>query len=88
MAYAVRPSRLICAAPRGPYGLTTEATSGIVATLREHRAHPLLDRRIAHRAVADPPDDRVGVARLGRAGRSSSCWAVPEPVPGSENELL
>jgi len=31
VAYAVRPSRLICAVPRGPYGLTTVATSGITA---------------------------------------------------------
>ena len=34
VAYAVRPSRLTCAAPRGPYGPTTAATSGIVATCR------------------------------------------------------
>ena len=33
-AYAMRPSWLIWAAPRGPYGLTTPATSGIVATVR------------------------------------------------------
>jgi len=33
-AYAMRPSRLIWAAPRGRYGLATPATSGIVATVR------------------------------------------------------
>ena len=88
VAYAMRPSRLICAAPRGPYGLTTAATSGIVATCRSTaviRAMTAGSRTVpwltCQTIVSESP------AWAGTA-LASSCWAVAEPVPGSEKELL
>ena len=84
----MRPSRLICAAPRGPYGLTTAATSGIVATWRSTaliRAVTAASRTVpwltCQTIVSESP------AWAGTA-LASSCCAVVEPVPGSEKELL
>ena len=84
----MRPSRLICAAPCGPYGLATAATSGIVAICFRTpliRAVTAVSRTVpwltCQTIVSESP------AWAGMA-RPSSCWAVVEPVPGSEKELL
>jgi hypothetical protein len=93
VAYAMRPSRLIWAAPFraapcGPYGLVTAATSGIVEICRStalslvmtagSRTVPLLT---CQTIVSESPAWAGTVL-------ASSCWAVVEPVPGSETELL
>jgi len=88
VAYAVCPSRLTCAAARGPYGPATAATSGMVAirfstrviltSTARSRTVPWLTR---HTIVSESP------ACAGTALASSSC-AVAEPVPGTWKELL
>ena len=84
----MRPSRLICAAPRGPYGLATAATSGIAATCRS--TPPIRTMTTASRTVPWLTRQTIvseSPACAGTALASSSC-AVAEPVPGSEKELL
>ena len=84
----MRPSRLTCAAPCGPYGLTTAATSGIAAICSKTpliRAATAASRTVpwltCQTIVSESPA-WAGMALV------SSCWAVVDPVPGSEKELL
>jgi hypothetical protein len=83
----MRLSRLICPEPFGPYGLITAATSGTVVirfstpvirvTTARSRTVPLLT---CQTIVSESP-------ACAGAALASSCWAMAEPVPGSENEL-
>jgi len=84
----MRPSRLICAAPCGPYGLATAATSGIAVICRNTpaiRAATATSRTVpwltCQTIVSESP------ACAGTALASSSC-AAAESVPGTEKELL
>jgi hypothetical protein len=84
----MRPSPLICPAPCGPYGLVTAAIWGeaeirfstplIRAMTAGSRTVPVRTRQTI---VSESPDCAGTV-------RASSCWAVAEPVPGTEKELL
>ncbi len=83
VAYAMRPSRLICAAPRGLYGLAAAATSGIVAICRStpairlltapSRTVPWLTRQTI---VSESP------ACAGTASASSRCAVRPDQSAG------
>ena len=84
----MRLSRLICAAPCGPYGLTTAATSGIVAICFRTlfiRVVTVVSRTVPRLTCQTIVSESPAWAGMALA---SSCWAVVEPVPGSEKELL
>ena len=87
VAYAVRPSLLICAAPAGPYGLPTEPTSfcpAIFASTGSIRCRTDASRTEPEstcQTTVSPSPDCAGTALSSR----SSTFA--DSVPLSENAL-